>query len=156
MKATKHAKPPTWRANCWCFEPPMSKFVLHVSPGCCAKRTQGCILVRAECPYVQSLLFVLLVLKFAVGVTNGRERDEIPSLWWSGVEVLEISWRTLESLRVLERFWRRKTLPVGAPSLPFYGLREGLGVHEREKKEKEEREKIKRKGTLGLRRPSPL
>jgi hypothetical protein len=50
-------------------------------PGWCAKRTQGCILVRAECPYVQSLLLVLLALKFVVGVTNGREREEVPSLY---------------------------------------------------------------------------
>jgi hypothetical protein len=39
-------------------------------------------MVRAECPYVQSLLLLMLqALRFAVGVTNGREREEVPSLW---------------------------------------------------------------------------
>jgi hypothetical protein len=37
-------------------------------------------MVRVEYPYIQLLLLVLLALKFAVGVTNGQERDEIPSL----------------------------------------------------------------------------
>jgi hypothetical protein len=37
--------------------------MLRVWPRWCAKRTQGRILVRAECLYVQSLLLVLLALK---------------------------------------------------------------------------------------------
>jgi hypothetical protein len=60
--------------------------------------------------------------------------------------VLEISRRTLESLRVLERFRRRKTLPVGAPSLPFYRPREGPGVHEREKKKKKKKKEKRSRG----------
>jgi hypothetical protein len=27
-------------------------------------------------------LFMLLALRFGVEVTNDRERDELPSLWW--------------------------------------------------------------------------
>jgi hypothetical protein len=54
--------------------------VLRVWPRWCAKRTQVCILVRVECPYVQALPLVLLALRFTVGVTNGWQRDEILSL----------------------------------------------------------------------------
>jgi hypothetical protein len=82
MKVTKRAKAPIWRTNCQRFVLPMSEFVLHIWPRWCAKRTQGCMLIRAEYSYVQSLLLlVLLALRFAVGVTNEQERKEVPSLW---------------------------------------------------------------------------
>jgi hypothetical protein len=54
---------------------------LRIWPRWCAKRTQGCILVRVECPYVQLSLLVLLALKFVIGVTNRIEREEVLSLW---------------------------------------------------------------------------
>jgi uncharacterized membrane protein len=39
--------------KCWCFEPLTSKFVFARLTRWCARRTQGIILIRAECPYVQ-------------------------------------------------------------------------------------------------------
>jgi hypothetical protein len=46
-----------------------------------AKKTRGCILVRAKRPYVQLRAARVTCTKFVVGVTNDRERDELPSLW---------------------------------------------------------------------------
>jgi hypothetical protein len=75
---------------------------------------------------------------FAVGVTNGREREKVPS---SGecVEWGLVAFQWLESVR--------KTCPDGAPSFPFYRSRERPGIHEREVKE--QREKAKKKRALG-------
>ena len=42
-----------------------------------ARKDTKIILVRAKCPYVQFALLVFL-LEFAVGVTNGRERERAP------------------------------------------------------------------------------
>jgi hypothetical protein len=50
---------------------------LRVWPGWCARKSQRVILVWAECPYVKFDLLVFLHW-FAVGVTNGRERDRAP------------------------------------------------------------------------------
>jgi hypothetical protein len=53
----------------------------------CAKRTRGCILVRAEYPYVQLRVAARVTCtEFVVGVTNGQERDELPSLYRVEVE----------------------------------------------------------------------
>jgi hypothetical protein len=43
--------------------------------------------------------------------------------------------------------------PDGVPNLPFYRLREGLGVHERERRKRRKR-KTGEKKALELRRPS--
>jgi hypothetical protein len=48
--------------------------------GWCAKRTQGCILVRIECPYVQWRAIRVTCTWVCNRVTNGHERDELPSL----------------------------------------------------------------------------
>jgi hypothetical protein len=47
---------------------------LRVWLGWCVRKTQGFILVQVECPYIQFELPVFLQW-FAVGVTNGRERE---------------------------------------------------------------------------------
>jgi hypothetical protein len=67
---------------------------LRVWLGWCAKKTQGSILVRAECPYVQFRLLMFLHW-FAVGVTNGRERKRAPN---SLVAKCRASARVSESL----------------------------------------------------------
>jgi hypothetical protein len=54
---------------------------LRIWLGWCAKRTQGYIVVRVKCPYVQSLLLMLLALNVCSrGYKRARE-DEVPSLW---------------------------------------------------------------------------
>jgi len=55
---------------------------LRVWLGWCARRTQGFILVQAKHPYVQFAAARVTGTWFAVGVTNRREMDMIPSLWW--------------------------------------------------------------------------
>jgi hypothetical protein len=56
---------------------------LHVWLGWCVKMTQGCMLVRAECPYVQSLLLALLALKFGVGLQTGARgmKSQVSDGW---------------------------------------------------------------------------
>ena len=50
---------------------------LRVWPRWCARRTQGFIMVRAECPYVQfaAAARVISTKRFVVGGTNNQERD---------------------------------------------------------------------------------
>jgi hypothetical protein len=50
---------------------------LHVWLGWYPRKTQGFILIQAECPYVQFELLVFLHW-FAVGVTNGQDRERVP------------------------------------------------------------------------------
>jgi hypothetical protein len=45
------------------------------------RRTQGIILIRAERPYVQCDAARVTGSVFAVEVTNGREREDVPSLY---------------------------------------------------------------------------
>ena len=52
------------------FGPPTSKLYLRVWLGWYARRTQGFILVRAECPYVQFTAARVTGTWFVVGVTN--------------------------------------------------------------------------------------
>jgi hypothetical protein len=68
---------------------------------------------------------------FAVGVTNGREREKVPSSS-ECVELGLVAFQWLESVR--------KTCPDGAPNFPFYRSR----VHEREKEKKKEKKKRRR------------
>jgi hypothetical protein len=85
---------------------------LRVWPGWCARKTQRVILVRAECPYVQSELLVFLHW-FAVGVTNGRERENgLLNLWVSVVWVREC--------------YLKNPPPTGV--LPFPFIFQGAGV----------------------------
>jgi hypothetical protein len=67
--------------GCQCFEPPMSEFVLRVWPRWCARGHNDVYWFGQNVPTSSSRLLVLLALKFIVGVTHWRERDEIPSLW---------------------------------------------------------------------------
>jgi hypothetical protein len=63
-------------------------------------------------------LLVLLTLEFAIRVTNGQERDELPSLYGSRSSVS--SW----SSRIV-------ILPRKVPVLPFYSSKEGPVIQER-------------------------
>jgi hypothetical protein len=72
---------------------------------------------------------------FAVGVTNGREREKVPSSS-ECVELGLVAFQWLESVR--------KTCPDGAPNFPFYRSKERPGVHEREKEKKKEKKKRRR------------
>jgi hypothetical protein len=47
-----------------------------------AKRTRRCIPVPTQRPYVQLRVARVTCTKFVVGITNDRESDELPSLWW--------------------------------------------------------------------------
>jgi hypothetical protein len=49
-------------------------------PGWCARVHKDLYYFWQNIPTSSSRWLVLLVLKFVVGVTNGRERDEVPSL----------------------------------------------------------------------------
>jgi hypothetical protein len=70
MKATKHAKAPTWCASYWCFEPPTREFVLYVWPRWCARGHKDIYWFGQNVPTSSLRLLVLLALMFVVGVTN--------------------------------------------------------------------------------------
>jgi len=76
------------------------------------------ILVRAKCLYIQ---FELLrsCTRFVVGVTNGREREQLPSLWLRARESVCVCVRERE---------RRLDPPLRDTPLPLYSLRERGGL----------------------------
>ena len=49
--------------------------------GWCARKTQGFILVRAERPYIQSIVARVTSTWFVVGVTNWLGREKVSSFW---------------------------------------------------------------------------
>jgi hypothetical protein len=89
----------------------------------CAKRTQEYMLVRVEYPYVQLRAVARVTCtEFVVRVINGRERDELPSLY--RVEVESVFFQFVDCDRLvpsfsLERYW----------TFPFITSREGPVVH---------------------------
>jgi hypothetical protein len=103
-----------------------------------AKRTRGCILVRAEYPYVQLRAAARVTsTEFVLGATNDRKRDELSSLCGLRFRVcFPSSW---------DWDWPVESSSRKVLDFPFYNSKEKVS-HTTERMEREEGEKPKREG----------
>ena len=111
---------------------------LRVWFGWCARKTLGFILVWAECPYIQFGTARVTDTWFVVGVTNGREREEVPSLWRNKQACSAKACRDV--LAVLRRITLCSDMSfMGRPASPFIGKGEEQVYKGRRRKTKEKK-----------------
>jgi hypothetical protein len=96
---------------------------------------------------------VLLALKFAVEVTNGRER-EMRSQVSDECEVKLKCFPVVEYARKSCDVGCDEMTPVGVPNFPFCRPRERPGIHKSKRKEGKEERDTGEKKAPGPRRPS--
>jgi hypothetical protein len=125
---------------CRYFEPPTSKFAFtRLARMVCSEDTRvytGSDITSLRPMWGCSCYRHL----FAVRVTNGWEKETIPSLWWKCR--MELSLAGLLAFESLA--------PCGTPCFPFYKPRGRRGLHEREREISEEEEGLRGRIVLHL------